>query len=81
MVTDDQLKENSKYEYGYVENYEIVDRGIKTQLNLERMLDELGWEFAWETFRRRDLIPLVFLQPKVGYLINLKVIIGVFSYS
>ena len=20
------------------------------------MLDELGWEFAWETFRRRDLI-------------------------
>ena len=33
--TDDQLKENSKYEYGYVENYEIVDRGNQTQLNLE----------------------------------------------
>lgn len=56
VVTDDQLKENSKYEYGYVENYEIVDRGNQDPIEFGRMLDELGWEFAWETFRRRDLI-------------------------
>lgn len=55
-VTDNQLKEDSRYEYGYVENYEIIDKGNQDPVEFGRMLDELGWEFAWETFRRRDLI-------------------------
>lgn len=56
IVTDDQLKENSAYQYGYVENYKIVDPGNTDPIQFGRMLDELGWEFAWESFRRRDLI-------------------------
>lgn len=55
-VTDEQLKENSSYEYGYVENYEIVDEGDQTPIQYGRMYDELGWEFAWEMHRRRDAI-------------------------
>lgn len=55
-VTDDQLKENSAYQYGYVENYVIVDRGNQDPVQFGRMYDELGWEFAWEAFRRRDMI-------------------------
>ena len=55
-VTDDQLKQNSSYEYGYVENYQIVDRGNTDPVQYGRMYDELGWEFAWEMHRRRDAI-------------------------
>ena len=55
-VTDDQLKQNSSYEYGYVENYQIVDRGNTDPIQYGRMYDELGWEFAWEMHRRRDAI-------------------------
>jgi hypothetical protein len=56
IVTDDQLKGNSVYKYGYVENYAIVDPGNQEAVQYGRMLDELGWEFAWEMYRRRDLI-------------------------
>lgn len=56
VVTDDQLKANSSYQYGYVENYKIVDKGNQDPIQFGRMLDELGWEFAWEFHRRRDLI-------------------------
>lgn len=56
IVTDDQLKGNSSYQYGYVEDYKIVDKGNTDSIKFGRLLDELGWEFAWETCRRRDLI-------------------------
>lgn len=55
-VTDDQLKADTSYKYGYVENYLIVDPGDSSPVEFGRMLDELGWEFAWEMHRRRDLI-------------------------
>ncbi len=55
-VTDDQLKANSSYQYGYVENYVIVDPGNTDPVQFGRMYDELGWEFAWEGVRRRDMI-------------------------
>ena len=56
VVTDAQLAENSCYQYGYVENYVIVDKGDQTPIQFGRMYDELGWEFAWEMHRRRDAI-------------------------
>ncbi|WP_333483113.1 RagB/SusD family nutrient uptake outer membrane protein [Spirosoma telluris] len=34
----------------------MVDPGINTTVKYGRLLDELGWEFAWEGFRRRDMI-------------------------
>ncbi|GHT60197.1 hypothetical protein AGMMS50239_08670 [Bacteroidia bacterium] len=55
-VTDAQLQENSAYQYGYVENYVIVDPGNQDAIQYGRFLDELGWEFAWEMTRRRDII-------------------------
>ncbi|MDR2120858.1 MAG: RagB/SusD family nutrient uptake outer membrane protein [Tannerella sp.] len=55
-VTDEQLKANSAYKYGYMENYEIVDPGDQSPVQFGRMYDELGWEFAWEMHRRRDAI-------------------------
>jgi len=55
-VTDDQLKANTSYRYGYVENYKIVKDGNTDPVQFGRLLDELGWEFAWETHRRRDMI-------------------------
>nr|WP_321523060.1 RagB/SusD family nutrient uptake outer membrane protein [uncultured Macellibacteroides sp.] len=56
VVTDAQLLENSSYQYGYVEDYKIVDKGNTDPILYGRMLDELGWEFAWEMHRRRDMI-------------------------
>lgn len=53
-VTGDQLMANSSYKYGYVENYKVVDFGDTSPVMFGRMLDELGWEFAWEAHRRRD---------------------------
>lgn len=55
-VTDDQLKQNSSYQYGYVENYQIVDPGNQDVIPFGRMLDEYAWELAWEMHRRRDMI-------------------------
>jgi hypothetical protein len=48
------LQANSRYQYGYVENYKIVDPGNTAAVKLGGLLDELGWEFAWEGHRRRD---------------------------
>ena len=56
IVTDDQLKENSSYNYGYVDNYIVSDPGNQDIVPYGRMYDELGWEFVWETLRRRDAI-------------------------
>ena len=39
-----------------MEDYKIVDKGDTTPIKYGRMLDELGWEFAWEFHTRRDLI-------------------------
>lgn len=55
-VTGADLEKNSSYQYGYIENYKVVDPGDQTAIKYGRMLDELGWEFAWEGFRRRDMI-------------------------
>lgn len=55
-VTDEQLKQNSAYQYGYVENYVVSDPGNQDAIPFGRMLDELGWEFVWEMHTRRDLI-------------------------
>lgn len=56
VVTDSQLRENSSYVYGFVENYTITDQGNTDPVEFGRMYDELGWEFAWEMHRRRDAI-------------------------
>ncbi|WP_085537374.1 RagB/SusD family nutrient uptake outer membrane protein [Massilibacteroides vaginae] len=56
IVTDEQLKANSIYKYGYVENYKITDPGNQDPIQFGRMLDELGWEFVWELQSRRNLI-------------------------
>ena len=55
-ITDEQLKANSVYKFGYVENYQIVDPGNQDPIQFGRMLDELGWEFVWELQTRRNLI-------------------------
>jgi hypothetical protein len=55
-VTDEQLSGNTCYNYGFVEDYAIVDPGDRSPVRFGRMYDELGWEFAWELFRRRDAI-------------------------
>ncbi len=55
-VTGSELQEDTKYNYGYVENYEIVDPGNTDPVQYGRMYDELGWEFAYENHRRRDMI-------------------------
>jgi hypothetical protein len=56
QVTGSELQQDSKYDYGYVENFEIVDEGNTEPIEYGRFLDELGWEFVWEFHRRRDLI-------------------------
>lgn len=55
-VTGNDLMGDTKYNYGYVENYVIVDPGNTAPVEFGAFMDELGWEFAWEAFRRRDNI-------------------------
>ena len=47
-VTGDQLKNNSSYKYGFVENYNIVDFGNSDKIEFGRFYDELGYEFVYE---------------------------------
>lgn len=56
VVTDNDLKANSSYQYGTVINYVNQHNGDQSSIEFGRLLDELGWEFAWEMHRRRDLI-------------------------
>lgn len=56
IVTGSELQENSRYNYGFVEDYQIVDPGNTDPVQFGRMYDELGWEFAYENHRRRDMI-------------------------
>lgn len=55
-VTGDNLMGNTRIQYGYWENYKVVDPGNTTPVQYGRFLDELGAEFATEQYRRRDLI-------------------------
>lgn len=56
VVTDNDLKANSSYQYGTVVNYVNQHNGDQSPIEFGRLLDELGWEFSWEMHRRRDLI-------------------------
>lgn len=55
-VTDEDLKKDSSYEWGYVENYQIVNPGNQEPIQFGRLFDELCWEFVWEGHTRRDMI-------------------------
>jgi len=55
-ITGSELEEDTKYQYGYVEDFEIVDKGNTDPVQFGRFLDELGCEFACEMYRRRDMI-------------------------
>jgi starch-binding outer membrane protein, SusD/RagB family len=56
IVTGEDLTDDTKYNYGYVENYVIVDPGDTDPVEFGGFLDELGYEFAFEFHRRRDII-------------------------
>lgn len=55
-VTGAELMQGSTYNYGYWENGQVVDPEGGDDIMYGRFLDELGWEFAVEGFRRQDLI-------------------------
>ncbi|WP_262250118.1 RagB/SusD family nutrient uptake outer membrane protein [Parapedobacter soli] len=55
-LTGEDLLKNSAYQYGYVENYEIVENGDQSPIQFGKLYDELGFEFSWEGHRRRDMI-------------------------
>lgn len=50
------LLADTRYRYGYVEDYTVVDPGNTEPVPYGGLMDELGWEFAWEAQRRRDNI-------------------------
>ena len=55
-VTGTELMSDSKYNWGYVENYDIVEQGDISPIEFGGFYDELGWEFACEWMRRRQMI-------------------------
>lgn len=56
QVTGAELMEGSTYNYGWWEDGEVVNVEGGNDIQYGRMLDELGWEFAIEGHRRRDMI-------------------------
>lgn len=52
----DDLVGYTGIQYGYWEDYQIVDSGDTSPVQFGRFLDELGAEFCTENYRRRDLI-------------------------
>ncbi len=56
VVTDEDLKQDSKYPWGYVEDYKIVDKGDQTPVKFGALFDEYMHEFAYESHARRDMI-------------------------
>lgn len=54
VVTGDQLKGNTCYDYGRRDDAETTHDNLNVQYG--RMLDELGWEFSQEGRRRQDMI-------------------------
>jgi starch-binding outer membrane protein, SusD/RagB family len=55
-VTGAQLTANTKYKYGSVDNYVISEPGDQAPVEFGGFYDELGYEFACEWGRRRDMI-------------------------
>lgn len=55
-VTGSQLLGPSSYKYGVVNNYIISPQNLQIPEQFGRFYDELGWEFAGELMRRRDMI-------------------------
>lgn len=55
-VTSEELLEPSSYIYGTVTDYVLSPQNELLPAKLGRFYDELGWEFAGELFRRRDMI-------------------------
>lgn len=55
-VTGAQLQEPSSYKYGTVTNYTLTPQNTRMPEQFGRFYDELGWEFAGEFTRRRDMI-------------------------
>lgn len=55
VVTDEQLKAGSCYDYGRRDEYENSTQG-GSDITYGRFLDELGWEFCQEGRRRQDMI-------------------------
>lgn len=55
VVTDDQLKGGSVYDYGRRDSYSTTSEG-GSDIVYGRFLDELGWEFCQEGRRRQDMI-------------------------
>jgi hypothetical protein len=55
-VTGDELLGGSSYQYGEVQNGVLINPEGGDDIQLGRMLDELGWEFCQEARRRQDLI-------------------------
>lgn len=55
-VSGDELEGDTRIQYGYWEEYQIVDPGDTSPVQYGRFLDELGAEFCTENYRRRDLI-------------------------
>lgn len=55
-VTGTELQQPSKYVYGTVANYVFTPQGKSFPEKFGRFYDELGWEFAGEMVRRRDMI-------------------------
>lgn len=56
MVTGADLTGGSKYPYGFIEDGEVVDLEGGDDIEYGGFLDELGYEFAAEGFRRRQII-------------------------
>lgn len=55
-VTGAQLQGASSYKYGVVTNYVLKPQNKNMLEQYGRFYDELGWEFAGELMRRRDMI-------------------------
>lgn len=55
-VTGEQLLQPSKYNYGIIKNYKLAPQTKQYPEKYGRFYDELGWEFAGESYRRRDMI-------------------------
>jgi hypothetical protein len=56
VVTGDQLKGGSSYQYGNLKGSEMTNFQGGDDIQYGRFLDELGWEFVFEAHRRQDLI-------------------------
>ena len=56
VVTDEDLKADSRYPWGYVEEYKIVDQGNTVSVEFGTLFDEYMHEFAYESHARRDMI-------------------------